>query len=325
MSGSGNGKCMAHASAAASSAAVAMSSREMNDSSPVKLFFSDDPSVNHCAGSLVRQDKPDKSNERRSSHDAYANNANFAGQDRVYSIDDEEIDEPPVPIPSTWRQKEQPPQKSWIAAQVKSSAYGFIIGLFVVVPVIMLLTMAKGNNWPSWGAMTEYARKTSEDLGLGPMLSAAGISRTQDGAQEPQNNFPDDVSVAARQSPEGTQNSAVNSQSYQYTYEYPETDTAGQQAAANDTTAAIVEPSLKLAQKAIDDGKMSEARVILAKLASLGNNNAIFALAETFDPNVLAARGDSGQEANAEQARVFYSMALSQGVGKARARLDALQ
>ncbi len=79
------------------------------------------------------------------------------------------------------------------------------------------------------------------------------------------------------------------------------------------------------ASRKIEEGDMGAARVMLARLASKGNSEAIFRLAETFDPNFLAANRAHGEEPNTEKARMFYSMALSQGVTKAKARIEALQ
>ena len=65
--------------------------------------------------------------------------------------------------------------------------------------------------------------------------------------------------------------------------------------------------------------------MLLAKLASKGDGPAIFALAESFDPNVLAAWGTEGVNADPAKAKMFYNMALDMGIAGAETRLDALQ
>ena len=51
---------------------------------------------------------------------------------------------------------------------------------------------------------------------------------------------------------------------------------------------------------------------------------AIMALAETYDPNMLAAWGIRDVEADVERARQLYERALRAGVTTARSRLEGL-
>jgi hypothetical protein len=50
-----------------------------------------------------------------------------------------------------------------------------------------------------------------------------------------------------------------------------------------------------------------------------------FALAETYDPNMLTAWGVRGVAADIARARALYRKALSFGVATAHARLEALK
>ena len=52
---------------------------------------------------------------------------------------------------------------------------------------------------------------------------------------------------------------------------------------------------------------------------------ASFALAETYDPNMLAAWGTRGVAADADKARALYHKAFDLGVTQAQKRLDALR
>jgi hypothetical protein len=74
----------------------------------------------------------------------------------------------------------------------------------------------------------------------------------------------------------------------------------------------------------ISDGNMLRAREILSESVLADNPKAAFALAETFDPNILAATGAQGARAEVERARMLYGKALAGGVAAARKRLDAL-
>ncbi len=72
-------------------------------------------------------------------------------------------------------------------------------------------------------------------------------------------------------------------------------------------------------------GDIRGARQELAMAASAGSVNARFALAETFDPNVLAAWGLRDRVADAGTARVLYEQAFDAGDQRAEIRLAALR
>lgn len=88
--------------------------------------------------------------------------------------------------------------------------------------------------------------------------------------------------------------------------------------------AEAAEELLSRAQGFIGDGNMVRAREILSDSTLANDPKAAFALAETFDPNILAATGAQGARAEVERARMLYSKALAGGVIAAKRRLDAL-
>ena len=75
----------------------------------------------------------------------------------------------------------------------------------------------------------------------------------------------------------------------------------------------------------IAGGDMTGARLELARAASTGSANARFALAETFDPNVLAAWGLRERVADVGAARTLYEQALAAGDQRAANRIEALR
>ncbi len=77
--------------------------------------------------------------------------------------------------------------------------------------------------------------------------------------------------------------------------------------------------SLLLAQ-----GDIGAARIVLERAAETGSAPALFALAETFDPTVLASRGTVGTQGDADRAGELYARALAGGVAEARDRLAVL-
>jgi hypothetical protein len=74
----------------------------------------------------------------------------------------------------------------------------------------------------------------------------------------------------------------------------------------------------------IADGNLTGARELLALAARDGQSDALLALAETYDPHVLAAWGVREAAADVARARQLYGLALEGGQERARRRLDAL-
>ena len=72
-------------------------------------------------------------------------------------------------------------------------------------------------------------------------------------------------------------------------------------------------------------GDISGARLLLGRAAASGDARAIFALAETYDPNRLAALGVRGIRGDPERAKALYAEALAEGVAEARLRLSDLR
>lgn len=81
---------------------------------------------------------------------------------------------------------------------------------------------------------------------------------------------------------------------------------------------------LERAEDLLLRGEVEAARRLLTESANGGNRNARFALAETFDPNILASRGMRIPIADASTARTLYAQALAAGDARAQLRLEGL-
>jgi hypothetical protein len=75
----------------------------------------------------------------------------------------------------------------------------------------------------------------------------------------------------------------------------------------------------------LSQGNIGAARTVLDRAAETGSALALFALAETYDPIILAAWGTFGTQGDAAKARELYARALAGGVQEARDRLNALR
>ena len=73
----------------------------------------------------------------------------------------------------------------------------------------------------------------------------------------------------------------------------------------------------------LEEGDVGAARIVLERAAETGSGPALFALAETYDPAILAAWGTIGTQADAAKAQQLYARALAAGVQEAKGRLRA--
>ncbi|MGY3483113.1 hypothetical protein ACVW1C_000996 [Bradyrhizobium sp. USDA 4011] len=78
------------------------------------------------------------------------------------------------------------------------------------------------------------------------------------------------------------------------------------------------------ASSLLRQGDVGAARLVLERAVEMGSAQASFALAETYDPLVLAKWGTYGTRSDASKARALYAKADAAGIKEAKARLDAL-
>ena len=79
------------------------------------------------------------------------------------------------------------------------------------------------------------------------------------------------------------------------------------------------------AAQALRSGDIGGARMVLERAAGAGDATAIFALGETYDPNVLAKMHVRGLKGDAARAIQLYGQASAEGVAQARDRLNAIE
>ena len=85
------------------------------------------------------------------------------------------------------------------------------------------------------------------------------------------------------------------------------------------------EPLVQEARQRIERGDVAGARDLLANADTDASGLVFFTLAETYDPNMLAAWGMRGISPDIERAKGLYAAALSLGYAAARQRLVSLQ
>jgi hypothetical protein len=88
--------------------------------------------------------------------------------------------------------------------------------------------------------------------------------------------------------------------------------------------AAEVERLMAYAHALLGRGDIGSARIVLQHAAQMGDAQASFALAETYDPLILSKWGTYGTHGDANRALDLYARALAGGVKEAKERSDAL-
>jgi hypothetical protein len=216
--------------------------------------------------------------------DRFATNSPHASGPHGFYRDADEDGEERMPIPSTWRSPSVDAPAGWLARQLKAGLLGLILGLAAVVPAVFWLT----------GRL---------DGGVG------GLQTSSVGDSGPGRSSSEPALATGEASP--------------LLLAAP-TPAARPAATERDGATGSADELLSRAQGYIGEGNMVRAREILSESVLADNPQAAFALAETFDPNILAATGALGARAEVERARMLYGKALAGGIAAARRRLDAL-
>lgn len=81
----------------------------------------------------------------------------------------------------------------------------------------------------------------------------------------------------------------------------------------------------KRAKALLAQGNIGAARTILERVVEMGSAEAVFALAETYDPRILSNWGTYGTRGDAAKARELYARAMAGGIQEAKDRFDALR
>ena len=221
-----------------------------------------------------------------------------------------------TPILSTWRPPLARDDDRWFHQQMCATVLGLIAGLMIVVPTVLWLN----GFFSPQRSETAAARAvpTAVDAGTAPEAKFADVK-----------TVPADPVRTAEESPES------EAQLVKGNVEQPSrvpVDAEPPPLVAIIATARIIGPSqaridglLSQAAERIEGGDVAGAREMLAG-ADDGVQGAVsFALAETYDPNMLAAWGTRGADADAAKARALYQKAFGLGVARAQNRLDALR
>lgn len=236
---------------------------------------------------------------------------------------DPEPDDEPMPIPSTWRQPSPGEDDRGFRQQMGAALLGLLAGLMIVVPTVLWLS--------GWFDAQKGPARQAQTAVLAP---AAGKA-----APEPKTTEVRAVKVQVR--PIEKQGEAA-AQFMTGSVDAPrpivaqpkpvaEPPTLPVPAVAPVAAARLAEPSVRLqellaeATRRVESGDIAGAREALAGAEDGTHGGVTLALAETYDPNMLAAWGARGVTADVAKARALYRRAAGLGVARAQTRLEALQ
>ena len=252
----------------------------------------------------------------------------------------EERQRMPEPIPVAWQSPVMPRSPSALSRHMGSALLGLVLGLAITVPGVLWY---KGRFDPM-----ALAGLTAADLGLAVAApSGAAAVREREAVAEVRRTVvaPVDVvrSVGPSVAPAETLASAPVPSSPPRAETPPiamprEGPAMAPVAVAKPVPVEIINPvapppppikpevaMLDDARRLISDGDFAGARRLLEDQLLATTPAARFLLAETFDPNFLAARGIRSVRAEVPRAIELYREALSGGIDAARQRLTALR
>jgi hypothetical protein len=194
-----------------------------------------------------------------------------------------------MPIPSTWHEPFVSGEEDWFGDQLRAGLIGLGIGLMIIVPAVLWL-----NGWFSGFDRFHWIETTAS-------TSASVASSSHDASER----APRVEIAAVRPAPLVVSTALV------------EQNARPPESGSDDL--------LDRARQKVEAGDFRGARDLLNGREDGDNAATSFALAETYDPNMLAAWDARGVEADAKKARELYNKALSLGLKRARARLEALR
>lgn len=205
-----------------------------------------------------------------------------------------------LPVPISRTRRSEVSEETRAHDRLHAAAVGFVAGMIVVVPAVLLATGQLdgflGPVWQSSPARPPATRTAEAPVRQAPAATAASamLAETRPPVEP--------MTLAAKTIPE------------------PAAATALSLPLAPPTETLRIE-----ARGRIEAGDVAAARDVLSRAVALGDAEATLSLAETFDPNMLAAWNARGIKPEVGTARTLYQKALSLGVSKARQRLDALE
>ena len=216
-----------------------------------------------------------------------------------------DADDEPMPIPSTWRETTPASDDRWFRQQLGAAVLGLAAGLMVVVPAVLWLT--------GWiGSPQAHSRASTARTA--PIERSADVAAAEVRPVRVQVRPVETAEVAAQYIAATVEPRAMVAPG-----------AVEQSGASQAEPVPTSEDLLHQAERRIETGDVVGARQLLAASEGATSGALVFALAETFDSNMLAAWGVRGVTADVTKARSLYFKARDLGIIRAQARLELLK
>ena len=268
----------------------------------------------------------------------------------------EHEEDPPLRLPASWHahpdaQPRYDTRRSWLKHGA-AAAMGFALGIMIIVPTVvwLVLNMSPGTLTTNSASLTrnappvEFARTSISKDGTATAAAFARASSTGSlasaGTDAGESYKPAVKVLSVRPNNFGGEQqptfSALTTGSTRADTSRDDAsgrwvNTATKRAApttsakASGQTNQVAARALETAQAQLASGRIDNAREALLQAIPTHEPAILFALAETFDPNMLKSWGKSAAKADVMTARLYYRQALVVGVDKAAERLLALK
>ncbi len=225
------------------------------------------------------------------------------------SLFDDEEDDAAMPIPSTWRTPPEPPKSGTLRDQLRAATLGFATGLAVIVPVVLVMTGRFGEVPLDalFGGGEPPAEKAALSATAPPKSAVQVQQRT----------------VSTMIVPPGPDQPKAEAPAITRAAVTLDTAPAAVKPASSEPNASWTS-AVAEGKKRILDGDIMGGREALEPAVQAEEPEAIMALAETYDPNMLAAWGVRDVASDVARAKELYERALRAGIKPAEARLAGL-
>jgi hypothetical protein len=217
-------------------------------------------------------------------------------------------DDEPMPIPSTWREPAPSDDQRWYRQQMGAAILGLIAGLMIVVPSVLWLSGWVGPPRPNAPAERQFVAAGETKI---PEIRTVKVQMRP--VEKPVENAVQ--YVAGR----------VDARAPSDRQPIEQASLASPEASARMAEARRVEEILAQATRRVSGGDITGARDLLQAAEDGAQGPVTFALAETYDPNMLAAWGTRGVMSDVAKAKALYRKALELGITRANVRLEALK
>ena len=222
----------------------------------------------------------------------------------------------PEPMPISWLSPVKPQPPNAIMRHLSGAALGLTVGLAIAVPAVL---WQKGRIDPI-GSLSHIAA----NFGLAEAApKASSMTKVRAPAVEVVRAVPRSVEAPVTVTPPVPV--AVAEPPAAVSASVAALKPALAEPTPEQTEASKAEALLEDARRLIGEGDFRTARSVLEDQAVSGLAAARFLLAETYDPNYLAARGVRSVRAEVPRAIELYRLALDDGIEAARQRISALR